>query len=220
MKITLFGTSHGVPEANRRCSCTMIETSGRYYFVDLGILPFEELVTRNIPVEAIQAVFITHMHGDHDNGLVSFADLLSWHYKTLDPAIFVPDTGCADVIRQWMAFGGTKMRPLRFEEIRAGEIFDDGFLKVTAIPTKHCVGSHAFLIEAEGKNILFTGDLKHPTVDFPAIAMERPTDLMICEAAHFTATDYAPVLSKCPTKQVCVNHYVVWNIPNVMQLGK
>ena len=106
------------------------------------------------------------------------------------------------------------------KKITDGTIFDDGYLKVTAIPTQHCPDSHAFFVEAEGKAVLFTGDLKHPNVDFPKIAKEKPTEFIICEAAHFPATDYAPVLAACPTKQVLVNHYAPWNIPNVMQLAE
>lgn len=222
MKITILGASHGVPEANRKCSCTMLETCGRYYFIDMGILPFEELNTRNIPAEAVKGVFLTHMHGDHSNGLVSFVDLASWHFKSMDPVIFLPDLRAVDGLKFWLEVNGTEMRPLRFEEVHEGLIFDDGFLKVTAVPTKHCPHSHAYLAEAEGKAVLFTGDLKvnAPSDDFPEIAKTRPTDLMICEAAHFPATEYVPILSQCPTKKVCINHYVPWNIPNVMQLGK
>ncbi len=90
------------------------------------------------------------------------------------------------------------MRDLRFKKVTDGTIFDDGYLKFTAIPTQHCPDSHAFFVEAEGKAVLFTGNLKHPTVDFPKIAKEKPTEFVICEAAHFPATDYAPVLSACP----------------------
>ena len=170
MQITFLGASHGVPEANRRCSCTLIETNGRYYFIDMGVNAIDALRTRGIEVEDVKGIFITHMHGDHTNGLISFVDLISWYFK------------------------------------------------VTAIPTQHCPDSHAFFVEAEGKAVLFTGDLKHPNVDFPKIAKEKPTEFVICEAAHFPATDYAPVLAACPTKQVLVNHYAPWNIPNVMQL--
>lgn len=88
MKITFLGASHGVPEANRRCSCTMVEVSGRYYFVDMGIMAIDELVTRGIPVDAVKGIFITHMHGDHTNGLFSFVDLITWYFKNVDPEIF------------------------------------------------------------------------------------------------------------------------------------
>ena len=36
MKITFLGTSHGVPAADRYCSCTMLEVNGAHYFIDAG----------------------------------------------------------------------------------------------------------------------------------------------------------------------------------------
>ena len=62
-------------------------------------------------------------------------------------------------------------------------------------------------LEAEGKAVLFTGDLKNPQVDFPAAAKEKPLDLLICECAHFPATDYIPALEGCDIKKICMNHY-------------
>ena len=109
---------------------------------------------------------------------------------------------------------------VNFRTEKPGPFYEDENLRVTAIPTQHCPDSHAFFVEAEGKAVLFTGDLKHPNVDFPKIAKEKPTEFVICEAAHFPATDYAPVLAACSTKQVLVNHYAPWNIPNVMQLAE
>lgn len=91
MQITFLGASHGVPEANRRCSCTLIETNGRYYFIDMGVNAIDALRTRGIDVEDVKGIFITHMHGDHTNGLVSFVDLISWYFKTADPEICLPN---------------------------------------------------------------------------------------------------------------------------------
>ena len=68
--------------------------------------------------------------------------------------------------------------------------------------------------------MLFTGDLKHPNVDFPKIAKEKADRIYHLRGRTLPATDYAPVLAACPTKQVLVNHYAPWNIPNVMQLAE
>ena len=76
MQITFLGASHGVPEANRRCSCTLIETNGRYYFIDMGVNAIDALRTRGIEVEDVKGIFITHMHGDHTNGLILSAGIL------------------------------------------------------------------------------------------------------------------------------------------------
>ena len=75
MKIVFFGSSHGVPEPNRKCSSVMIEVSDNRYFIDMGTQSIEQLISRNIPIESVKAIFITHMHGDHSDGLISFIDL-------------------------------------------------------------------------------------------------------------------------------------------------
>lgn len=220
MRITFIGTSHGVPEPNRKCSCTMIETSGRYYFVDMGTPPIDHLVTAGIPVDAVKGIFITHMHGDHTNGLISFVDLISWYFKTADPTICLPNIEGAKAIENWIKVTQSPNRDIHYEEVQPGLFFDDGFLKVTAIPSLHTERSYSFLIEAEEKSILFTGDLKHPDQDFPVIAKERSTDLIVCESAHFRATAYLPHLQACKTKLVYVNHYSVQRIPSILQLAE
>ena len=78
MKITFIGSSHGVPEANRRCACTMLEIAGRYYFVDMGTMAMDVLRTKGISPDDVNGVFITHKHGDHTDGLPQFVDLCSW----------------------------------------------------------------------------------------------------------------------------------------------
>ena len=124
------------------------------------------------------------MHGDHTDGLISFVDLISWYFKTADPTICLPNIEGAEVIENWIKVTQSATRELHYEEVRPGVIFDDGFLKVTAIPTLHVERSFAFFLEAEGKSMLFTGDLKHPDQDFPVIAKERETDLIVCESAQ------------------------------------
>lgn len=218
MKLTFLGTSHGVPEPNRRCTCTMVEVGGRYYFVDMGILVMEELMTRGIPVDSVKGIFLSHMHGDHTNGLISFADLCTWYFKTADPTICIPDMEGVRVITDWIRITGSGYRELHYKEIQPGLIFDDGFLKVTAIPTQHCDKSYALLLSADGHSVLFTGDLKNPAVDFPRLTKEQELDLVVCEAAHFPATDYLPVLKQCKVKKVCVHHYVPRNIPHIQTL--
>jgi len=73
-------------------------------------------------------------------------------------------------------------------------------LKVTAYMTKHCEESYALLLEAEGKRVLYTGDLssKHgPEYDFPRAVLDSKVDLLICEGAHFPATRYMPIFEDC-----------------------
>ena len=220
MKFTFIGTSHGIPEANQKCCCTMVEVSGRYYFIDMGTSANEYMVTNGINIHDVKAVFITHMHGDHTDGLVHFADLLSWYYKTADTEIYLPDIRAGKLLEEWIEITLSHVRPLNYKEITAGLIYDDGFLKVTALPTLHCKASYAFLLEAEGKKVIFTGDLNRPDNDFPAIAKEIETEFIVAEGAHFEATTYLPHLKACNTKAVYIHHYQPRKIPTVYQLAE
>jgi len=220
MKLTFFGTSHGIPEPNRRCSSALIEAGGRRYILDMGSHAVEQLITRNIPLEAIQSIFITHMHGDHTNGLISFVDLCSWKFKEVDPFLYLPGDleATKAAMAAWLRCNGVVMRSFQFCSVREGQIYDDGVLRVTAYQTQHTDQSYALLLEADGRRVLFTGDLKGPAVDFPMSALSEPLDLAICESAHFAATDYVPLFrDNSNLKRLCLTHYSEKYLASVVQ---
>lgn len=218
MKITFVGSSHGVPEAHRKCTCIMLEVGENVYFVDIGTSAIDALRTRGIDIDKVKGVFVTHMHGDHTNGLIQFVDLITWYFKTPDPVICLPVPEAAKVIDAWLdvTLNGAK-KDIQYRETQPGVVFDDGVLKVTAIPTQHCRKSYAYIVEAEGKTVLFTGDLKNPGIDFPDIS-GRTVDLVVCESAHFPATDYLPVFENYAIRKVCVTHYFEPFLPSVIAL--
>ena len=207
MKITFVGSSHGVPEPDRKCQSIMLSAGGNTYFVDMGTSAIQALKKRGISVDSVKGIFISHMHGDHTNGLIQFIDLITWYFKTPDPVVCLPDLDAARVIDDWLTvtMNGHK-KEIKYKKTENGCMFDDGVVKVTAISTKHCPNSYAYLIECEGKNVLITGDLKNPNIDFPDVG-DREIDLVICESAHFPATEYETVFPKYNIKKVCVTHY-------------
>ena len=211
MKVTFIGSSHGVPEPNRRCSCALIEVSDKKYIVDMGTDPTPDLIRRGMSPNDISAVFITHPHGDHTNGLVAFADLCSWYFKDADPLIFLPEAGMLDALRGWIKATCSDLREsLRFRTVREGTLYDDGTIRVIALNTNHMENAYAFRIEAENKTVLFTGDMKGgdgPVADYARFAAEDGIDLAIGECAHFDPMLYLEPLKQHPPKLFCMNHY-------------
>lgn len=205
MKITILGSGHGVPEAHKQCTSILFEVSGSYYFVDAGCDISMELANRRIHPNGVKAIFITHPHTDHINGLYSFLSLLGWFYTESNPEMYVPNEKCATLVHQYLDAFGWKLRPeQKLALVGEGVIFDDGNFKVTAFATQHCPNSHAFLIEAEGKRVLCSGDLRRPAVDFSPV---DNLDAAILEAAHFNVTEYADILKGKSVKSVYINHY-------------
>jgi ribonuclease BN (tRNA processing enzyme) len=212
MKITFIGTSHGVPEANRRCSSAMITigegNDARRYFIDMGTQAIEDMRTRGIPIESAKAVFLTHPHGDHTHGVISFIDLCCWYFKNANPTVFFPENEEIDALKGWLHVCGTEISDgVELKLCHEGKMYDDGILSVTAYRTKHCGTSYAYLIEAEGKRVLFTGDLSHnPIDDFPYSAA-HDCKLIICECAHFDASVLEGIFMRCEPESVIINHY-------------
>ena len=207
MKITFVGSSHGVPEANRKCQSIMMTAKGNTYFFDMGTSAVDALRKRGVSIDSVKGVFISHMHGDHTNGLIQFIDLITWYFKTPDPVVCLPDLEAARVIDDWLkvTMNGHK-KEIKYKKTKSGCVFDDGVLRVSAISTQHCPNSYAYLLECGGKRVLITGDLKNPNIDFPDVGAQI-IDLVICESAHFPATEYENVFQKYSIKKVVFTHY-------------
>lgn len=221
MKITFIGTSHGYPEPHRRCSCTMLEVGGEFYFIDMGTSASEEITRRGISFNDVRGIFITHRHGDHTNGLPEFVDLCHWHYQDAYPVIVMPDKDIADLIVRWAnTADGPRDRQHCVAIAREGEVYRDGAVRVTAGRTQHLPNSFYYLIEAEGKKLLFTGDLRHPDVDFPSVAFEEELDLLVCETAHFPPATCIDSFNRSKAKRVLHNHVYPPNESCIEELAK
>lgn len=213
MKVLFLGAGHGVPTEDRFCSATLLECGGVYYLIDAGAPVGQLFVRYGIPFEKLKAVFITHRHGDHMAGLPHLVDLSTWCYKESNYDVFMTEQQGVDALRTYLLSLtdngiGNNVRLHTFE---AGKVFEDENIVVTAIATNHMNGSHpsyAFMIEGEGKRVFFTGDLHcGDAVDFPMLAKELPSDLLVCEFAHFHQQAIFKHLQQVKTKQIIFNHY-------------
>ena len=226
MKVVFFGTSHGYPEPHKKCSALMVEVGDARYIIDMGTDVTYDLVDRGLRPECISAIFITHMHSDHYAGLAPFLHICNWYYRTASFALYLPcelDKFRA-AIEAWIDLrdGGKETRPYDYRRMTEGVIYDDGTLKVTAYKTMHCGESYSLLLEAEGKRILYTGDLSSklgPTADFPTATLDLPLDLVICEGAHFPATKYLPIYEGCDNvKRIWFTHFMEKRVGTIWEL--
>lgn len=215
MKLSFLGTSHGVPAADRYTSCYLLEAGGNLYIFDAGAPVVNLLLQRSADVRDVKAFFCSHFHGDHVDGGIAMLNLFDWYYKETDMDAFLPDPVSEAVIRLY----GRECDDAYFTDgrirmhiIKPGVIFDDGVIKVTAIPVAHITApgkcSYAFAIEGEGKSILYTGDLSHDpdTKDFPEVAFRQHFDLILSECAHFTVQKLAACMDRVDADYFAVSH--------------
>ena len=70
MKITFFGTSHGVPEKNRFCTCIMLESGGSIYFIDAGAPMVDLMLSKGKSVNDIKALCRAEKRRSKEIGVV------------------------------------------------------------------------------------------------------------------------------------------------------
>lgn len=220
MKITFVGTSHGLPQKDRYCSCYMIEAGNGIYFVDSGTSFADAMRDYEKDSYKLRAVFTTHPHSDHTGGIPSGISTLAWHKPDLKFQIWFTSQQIIDAYRQYLLatfYCPTSENPapnIDFCLASCGEIYRDENISVTYHPTGHLdnVGEKAYgmvIKELNGGNasVLFSGDLSYMlrSNDYPQQAY-NPHDLFICEMAHFYPEQIEKYYAESKVKSLAITH--------------
>lgn len=211
MRLTFLGTSHGRTEKNAFCSSTMISVGEKHYLIDAGAPITTLLQNVGVPFPSVAGIFITHSHGDHIAGLVEYTREMECFPANagVRTNVYVPEEKTY-LRMSYFLFGKEELHQHRviFHTYAAGVVFDDGVLRLTAIPNNHMPNSYSFLVEAEGKRVIFTGDLAAGMPDYPKVALEAPSDVVICEAAHtrLNKPETEKILQQTKTARFVVHH--------------
>ena len=230
MNFTFLGTSHGVPSEIRYTSSYMLEIGENIYIFDAGAPVADLLLRKDKPLTSVKALFNSHFHGDHIYGGLQLISLCNWYYKTAETEVYLPHPEFVKFFSDILEATDGEISPrIKINSFAEGVIFDDGIIKVSAIPTMHNYNekygknAYAFLIEAEGKSILFTGDMSSDLAsnDFPQIAYERHIDMIVSECAHFPVSKLEECMAKVNTDIFAVSHIhpVAEKIPQLEALA-
>lgn len=227
MKLTFLGTSHGAPAADRYTSCYLLEAGGNLYIFDAGAPVTDLLLRRGEDLKRVKAFFNSHCHADHLHGGIAFLALCNWYYTGTDLDALLPDRVAKDLVEQsaWASDDGPfSDGRVRLRVMEPGVVFEDGVIRVTAIPVAHGLNngkkSYAFCIEGEGKRLLYTGDLSGGIAqgDFPQVALESRFDLILTECAHFSVEALEAYMGRVDTRYFAVSH--IWPLEKLGQLRR
>ena len=210
MNIKFLGTSFGAPSVGRHQQSILVETGEKAYLVDTGAPVLDILVNDNYDITKIKAVFITHLHGDHMNGLFDILNLVDFYKMNLE--VYLPEQRGIDLFQIYcdtQGIGNQNGR-ISFHLIHSGGFYDDGDLRIKAINTDHMEfskkPSYGFFLEDNGSKVYITGDLHYTLKDFPELLFNEAVDLIVTECAHFTSEYLFEKLKKCNSKAVAIIH--------------
>lgn len=215
MRIITLGTSHGDPTPTRFNSSTLLEFDTAAYLFDAGAPVNALLIRRGVPFAKIRHVFVTHMHEDHIGGLPGLIkSFVKYPVPGQKLAVHLPE---AEGIEPVLGFLRATHRSwpegmVTFDALTPGTVCADENVSVRAFSTRHMENegsnfpSFGFTIEAEGRRIVFTGDLKYDFSDFPRQEFRHGTADCICECTHFPLERAVEILSEVPIRSLICTH--------------
>lgn len=205
LHLALCGTGSPFPDPSRAGPCSAIIAGDRLFIVDTGEGSARNLGYMGIPAAKIEAIFLTHFHSDHIDGLAPFL-LQRWGVGTSQtPTPVYGPTGVDKIVDGFRAaygldFGyrvahhsekvmppggsGGKGLPFALPPVGQGDeavVLDDKGLKVTAFRVNHAPIEPAvgYRFDYKGRSIAISGDTK---VAPSLVTAAKGVDILVHEA--------------------------------------
>lgn len=220
MRLTILGKSPAWSDAGGACSSYLVTAGDTTLVVDCGNGAFGKLRER-VPYAAVDAVVITHLHGDHTLDLVSFAYAL-----TLGPAgqasgarpRLIAPLGAGDFLRRLAGTWGDEeliLDAFRLEEYEPTDEREVDGIAVRSHPVPHIGPTHAIeLTSPSGGRIVFGADGRYSRELTDAA---RDADILVAEATlgagghggeevHMTAEQAGRLAREAGARRLVLTH--------------
>ncbi|GAA4908652.1 MBL fold metallo-hydrolase [Mucilaginibacter defluvii] len=187
-EITIIGSGDAFGSGGRMSTCFYVKADAGNFLIDCGASAIPGIKKHGIAPDDIDAVLITHFHGDHYGGL-PFLLLEMAVYGRLKPLVVISPPGCRERLEKLLEllYPGTEVwgkLNISFHEYEVHKPLDISLLKVTAFPVIHTPEAlpHGLRIQVDGKVIAYSGDTSWTDELVP---LSADADLFICECNFF-----------------------------------
>jgi ribonuclease BN (tRNA processing enzyme) len=227
MKLTILGSGTMMPVKKRYPAAYMLDAGSTRLLLDCGSCTLARLVEHNIAFREIEMVGITHFHTDHFSNLLPLVHAL-WVDSVATKRQPQPLTimGPKSIEERWQ-----KLREVYWpepEETYPVAFFEGpaqksvGTVTVESFDVKHVqwFSSIGFRITAEGKTLVYTGDIgsDHPWDDL--VSRVRGAQTLLIEAGatkpasnHFTIEQILKLKDESGVAKVIITHVREQNLP-------
>ncbi len=194
--VVLLGTGFPRPDPHASGPATAIVMGRRVFLIDAGPGVERQLAAAGLPIDGVEATFITHLHSDHTLG---YPDLIltSWVMGRRRPLEVYGPPGLQAMTDHLLAAyaediqvrtEGLEREPpagyrVSVHEVGPGVIYDSAGVRVTAVPVLHGSWKYAFgyRFDTPHRVIVVSGD----TRPAPAlIEAARGADVLVHEVYY------------------------------------
>lgn len=172
-EVTILGSNSAIPVYGRHHTAQHIKVQNHHYLFDCGEGTQLQLQRYGLKAQRLEAIFISHLHGDHYLGLVGLLSTLHLQGRTKSLDLYAPKQ-LSDIITLQLRYSDTTFRyKLNFHPLNLDErevAYENKKLTITSIPVKHRIPCVGFIVEEK----------QHP------VRLDKkklPTDIKIAEIA-------------------------------------
>jgi ribonuclease BN (tRNA processing enzyme) len=195
-EVVFVGTSDAFGAGGRRQSAIVLRGSSGTVLLDCGATTGTGLNELGISIDEIDAILISHFHGDHFGGVPLLLLAALYEEERRRPLWIAGPPGVEPRVRGLAASMGHAFEgrdwsfPIHFEELPAGRRCEVGPARVESFETLHSPDAipHGMRIDPGGPKIAYSGD----TGWFDALPEHvAGSDLFICECTyHLNGFEY------------------------------
>lgn len=191
MKLTIVGCAGTFPGPESGCSSYLLEHDGYHLLLDVGNGSTGAL-QRSIGLLDLDAVMVSHMHGDHFLDLVTYTYARRYHPDGQPECL--PVHGPSDVADHVAAAFGRPVQELldavyEFHPASGNDRVELGPFTVDRTRVNHPVETYAMRVTAGGRTLAYSAD-SGSCDDLVKVA--RDVDVFLCEASYLDGDDNPP----------------------------
>ena len=223
MELTVLGSAGTFPCPGSPCSGYLLEHDGHALLLDAGNGVLGTLQRTQVGLLGVDAVVVSHLHGDHVLDLVTWLYARRYHPDGAPPHRLVVH-GPAGTRERLLAVTGGAPEVDEVYEFRdhSPGWRDVGPFRVRLVEAAHPVPTSLVRVEADGASLAYSADTG-PTRDLVDVA--EGVDAALFEASfladddnppdvHLTGTDAAEHARRADARALLLTHLVAWNDPD------
>lgn len=147
-KVHILGCGSALPTAKHAASAQVVELRGKCFLVDCGEGTQLQMRRSHVSLTRLQAIFISHLHGDHCFGLMGLICTMGMLGRTAPLQVFAPAEMQPLFELQMKMFGGGLEYEVHFHSVDPSVqqvVYEDRSLTVETIPLEHRVPCCGYL---------------------------------------------------------------------------
>ena len=143
----MLGTASAMPVESRNQSAQALQVHGRLFLVDAGEGVQQQMVKYHVPMSKLEAVFISHVHGDHVYGLFGLLSTFGMGGRMVPLHVYGPGN-LRPFINFFLSYNEWLPYEIVFHPVNTRfpeTVFETKSVTVTAFPLLHGIETYGYI---------------------------------------------------------------------------